>query len=58
MKIYSTREESCWWTEPETKQDQLTSGIDSLSGPWWNEKAAKLAAQGKFALAHAAEGTG
>ena len=56
MKIYHTIDG--WWVEPETTEDQLTSDIDSLSGPWENKKAAKLAAQGKFALAHVAEKTG
>ena len=53
MKIYQTIDG--WWVEPETTEDQLTSDIDSLSGPWGNKKAAKLAAQGKFTLAHAEE---
>ena len=53
MKIYHTIDG--WWVEPETTEDRLTSDIDSLSGPWENEKAAKLAAQGKFTLAHVEE---
>ena len=53
MKIYHTVDG--WWVQPETTEDRLTSDIDSLSGPWGNEKAAKLAAQGKFTLAHVEE---
>ena len=53
MKIYHTIDG--WWVEPETTEDQLVSHINFLSGPWENEKAAKLAARGKFTLAHAEE---
>ena len=56
MKIYETA--GGWWVEPETTEDQLTSDIQSLSGPWGTKEAANLAAQGKFRLAHAAEKVG
>ena len=52
MKIEQRR--GGWFVYPENPEDKKASGLDGFSGPWYCEKAAKLASEGKFTEAHAA----